>query len=186
MHRPKSSIEPDIPHPPPMKMFVSRAFTAAALAAGAFAAPSIRIPRADPDCTTQYAGVLSAPVTKNGTATFKSFTPSSLGQTAYLGDGKSPLVVQFQHCTSLNLDQPPGSSANIGASGASSSRLTLRIALDRSALRPRAREVHSNHEPAEPRPAVLHDARDLRHRRRTAFRGVLRDGPALGVHALWT
>ncbi|EJD41973.1 hypothetical protein AURDEDRAFT_115235, partial [Auricularia subglabra TFB-10046 SS5] len=93
-------------------MSLPHALTVIALAAAVFSAPSFK--RADPDCTTQYAGVLSAPVTKNGVTTFKSFTLSSLGQTAYLGDGKSPLIVQFQHCTSLNLDQPPGSSANIG------------------------------------------------------------------------
>ncbi|KZW00961.1 hypothetical protein EXIGLDRAFT_694341 [Exidia glandulosa HHB12029] len=49
-----------------------------------------------PDCTTKFAGILSTNAT-----TRKSFTLNSAGQVAYLGTGTSPLVVQFQQCTSL-------------------------------------------------------------------------------------
>ncbi|KZV87117.1 hypothetical protein EXIGLDRAFT_697843 [Exidia glandulosa HHB12029] len=48
------------------------------------------------DCTTKFAGILSTNAT-----TAKSFTLNSAGQVAYLGTGTSPLVVQFQQCTSL-------------------------------------------------------------------------------------
>ncbi|KZV93022.1 hypothetical protein EXIGLDRAFT_768458 [Exidia glandulosa HHB12029] len=50
-----------------------------------------------PDCTTKFAGILST----NATTGQKSFTLNSAGQVAYLGTGTSPLVVQFQQCTSL-------------------------------------------------------------------------------------
>lgn len=93
-------------------MFAFQSLLTLALATAAFSAPPTK--RADPDCTTQFAGVLSAPVTKNGKTTYKSFTLSPLLQTAYLGDGKSPLVVQFQSCASLNQDKVPGDTSNIG------------------------------------------------------------------------
>lgn len=46
----------------------------------------------DPDCVTRFAGVLAA----NVSGTLKAFTLSPAGQITYLGDGKAPLVAQFQ------------------------------------------------------------------------------------------
>ncbi|EJD34564.1 hypothetical protein AURDEDRAFT_131098 [Auricularia subglabra TFB-10046 SS5] len=63
------------------------------------------------DCVTKFAGVLSAPLTKNSKTTSKSFTLSSKNQVAYLGDGKSPLVVQYQQCASLNSGLPTDTAA---------------------------------------------------------------------------
>ncbi|KAH7102723.1 hypothetical protein BKA62DRAFT_698601 [Auriculariales sp. MPI-PUGE-AT-0066] len=55
-----------------------------------------------PDCRTIYAGILSAKVG----STLKSFTMNAVDQIAYLGDGNSPLVVQFQVCQSLQAGEP--------------------------------------------------------------------------------
>jgi len=49
----------------------------------------------DPDCQTKFAGILSAQVGGN----LKSFTPATSivnDSVAYVGNGKSPYVVQFQ------------------------------------------------------------------------------------------
>ncbi|EJD41971.1 hypothetical protein AURDEDRAFT_115233 [Auricularia subglabra TFB-10046 SS5] len=64
----------------------------------------------EPDCRTKFAGILSAPIFRSAYPTLKSFTLNSNKQIAYTGDGKSPLVVQFQACKSLrsvNLPDDP-------------------------------------------------------------------------------
>ncbi|KAH7102724.1 hypothetical protein BKA62DRAFT_698605 [Auriculariales sp. MPI-PUGE-AT-0066] len=60
------------------------------------------------DCRTTYAGILSAKVGN----TLKSFTLNSANQVAYLGNGNSPLVVQYQACASLQNGEPPSTYHN--------------------------------------------------------------------------
>ncbi|KZV94338.1 hypothetical protein EXIGLDRAFT_835037 [Exidia glandulosa HHB12029] len=92
-----------LPHP----HIYSTMFGLVALSFAALAAAAPNMPRAtEPDCRTKFAGILSATVTNGNTTTYKSFTLSKSNHTAYLGDGNSPLVVQFQQCDSLNEGEP--------------------------------------------------------------------------------
>ncbi|KZV93037.1 hypothetical protein EXIGLDRAFT_717686 [Exidia glandulosa HHB12029] len=71
-----------------------------------FLAVAATVVAQEPDCRTKFAGILGAPVFHGANATVKALTLNTVGQIAYVGDGKSPLVVQFQQCASLNVGLP--------------------------------------------------------------------------------
>ena len=62
----------------------------------AFAATAFAGINPTPDCVTTFAGILGAPVFHGANATVKAFTLTSKNQVGYVGDGASPLVVEFQ------------------------------------------------------------------------------------------
>ncbi|KZV94337.1 hypothetical protein EXIGLDRAFT_708886 [Exidia glandulosa HHB12029] len=61
------------------------------------------------DCRTALVGILSAEIKNatSGSTIYKSFTLNSANQTAYVGDGNNPLVVQFEECDSFLQGEAP-------------------------------------------------------------------------------
>lgn len=133
--------------------------------------------QATTDCRTALVGILSAEIKNatSGSTVYKSFTLNSANQTAYVGDGNNPLVVQFEECDSfLQGEAPTGYSVY----GASASFFVPQDGMaDFSFLRPPLRagngSMHRCYGSDEGHPAVLYYSREVRVRLLAAVRSVL-------------